>query len=265
MAKKGRLWNTMLGFHRMLNGWRFWPAGILPLPVQPASRRFAFDRGMPIDRYFIGRFLERNAEDICGRVLEVGDRGYTQTYGGGRVSRSDVLHVTAGNPEATIVGDLATGKGLPWGVYDCLVLTQTLHVIYDIHSAVNNIHRLLKPGGVALVTIPGITPVSRYDADRWGDFWRMTPAAVQRLFAEAFSVKDLTIETFGNVRLAAAYLYGLATEEIPATALAESDPDYPLLMCIRAKKAIKRVGKSGARISPALRGQAQKKRISRKK
>jgi SAM-dependent methyltransferase len=257
MGKKGRLWKGFLFFHRVINSWRFWPAGILPLPVQPASRLFAFDRGTPIDRYFIGRFLERNAEYIRGRVLEVGDRGYTQIYGGHRVSRSDVLHVTAGNPEATIIGDLATGKGLPAGVFDCLILTQTLHVIYDVHSAVKNIYRLLAPGGVALVTIPGITPVSRYDADRWGDFWRMTPAAARRLFSESFAPGEITVETSGNVRLAAAYLYGLAAEEIPVSAFSESDPDYPLLICVRARKNSSRGGKSGTRIT------RNKKRISR--
>jgi SAM-dependent methyltransferase len=266
MGKKGRLWKGLLFFHRALNGWRFWPAGILPLPAKPSSRQFAFDRGTPIDRYFIGQFLERNAENIRGRVLEVGDRGYTQKYGGDRVARSDVLHVTSGNPEATIIGDLATGKGLPRGVYDCLVLTQTLHVIYDVHSAVKNIYRMLKPGGVALVTVPGITPVSRYDADRWGDFWRLTPAAAQRLFAESFSPEGIEVEAFGNVRLSAAYLYGLAVEEIPAAALAERDPDYPLLICIRAKKAANQPGKIRARISqnkritpaaPVARGRAR--------
>ncbi len=248
MGKKGRLWNETLFFHRMINSWRFWPTGILALPAKPASRRFAFDRGTPIDRYFIVRFLERNAEFIRGRVLEVGDRGYTQTYGKDRVSRSDVLHVTAGNPEATIIGDLATGEGLPVGVFDCLILTQTLHVIYDVHSAVRNIFRLLAPGGVALVTIPGITPISRYDADRWGDFWRMTPEAVRRLFAESFSPEELTVESSGNVRLAAAYLYGLAVEEIPVSAFSESDPDYPLLTCVRAIKTDSKTRKTGTRI-----------------
>jgi SAM-dependent methyltransferase len=257
MKKKRRLWRGFLFFHRVINSWRFWPEGILPLPAQPASRQFAFDRGTPIDRYFIARFLERNAEVIRGRVLEVGDRGYTQSYGGDRVSRSDVLHVTSGNPDATIVGDLAAGKGLPEGVFDCLILTQTLHVIYNVHSAVKNIRRLLKPGGVALVTIPGITPISRFDADQWGDFWRMTPAACKRLFAEAFSPDAVEVEAFGNVRLAAAYLYGLAAEEIPAPALSESDPDYPLLICIRAMKAAAIGKKPRSRISP-------KRRIARK-
>jgi hypothetical protein len=109
-------------------------------------------------------------------------------------------------------------------------------VIYDVQAAVKNIHRLLKRGGIALVTVPGITPVSRYDADRWGDFWRMTPDAVQRLFVEIFPPQGLTIEAHGNVRLAAAYLYGLAAEEIPESAFLENDPDYPLLICVRARK-----------------------------
>jgi SAM-dependent methyltransferase len=155
------------------------------LPSQPASRQFAFDRGTPIDRYFIGEFLDSHARDIHGRVLEIGDAEYTKRFGGGHVTQSDVLHVTAGNPAATIIGDLANGKGLKKSSFDCLILTQTLHVIFDVHAAVKNIHRILKPGGVALISIPCITQISRYDADRWGDFWRMTPAAGRRLMEEA--------------------------------------------------------------------------------
>jgi SAM-dependent methyltransferase len=236
MAKKRPLRGAAQYLRRTLNRWKFWPAGILPLPAGPASRRFAFDRGTPIDRLLIERFLERHEADIRGRVLEVADRGYTGRFGGGRVTRSDVLHAVAGNPEATIVGDLATGKGLPGSAYDCVILTQTLHVIYDIRAAVKNIKRLLKPGGIALATIPGISQVSRYDADRWGDFWRMTPDAAKRLFGEAFSPGNVEVEASGNVRLAAAYLYGLAAEEIDPAALNETDRDYPLLVCVRAKK-----------------------------
>jgi len=236
MPKRSRLRSLSNFIRRTVNRWRLWPAGFLPLPANPASRKFAFDRGTPIDRYLIERFLESHAADIRGRVLEVGARGYTLQYGGDRIIQSDVLHAVAGNPEATIVGDLATGQGLSWGVYDCLVLTQTLHVIYDLHATVKNIHRMLKPGGAALVTVPGISQISRYDADRWGDFWRMTPDAAKRLFADAFPAEGISIETYGNVRLAAAYLYGLAVEEIPPSALTEFDRDYPLVICIRAVK-----------------------------
>jgi SAM-dependent methyltransferase len=240
MAKKGRGLKLSQFLHRTANRWSLWPAGILPLPDRPASRKFAFDRGTPIDRYFIERFLAAHAAEIRGRVLEIEARGYTLQYGGNRVTRSDVLHAVPGNPEATIIGDLGTGKGLVWGVYDCLLLTQTLHVIYDIHAVVKNLHRMLKPGGVALVSIPGISQISRYDAERWGDFWRLTPDSARRLFAEAFPEAGVSVETSGNVRLAAAYLYGLAAEEVAPAALGEVDPDYPLVICVRAVKQSKR-------------------------
>jgi SAM-dependent methyltransferase len=236
MAHKTRAQKTGQVLRQMVNRWRFWPAGVLPLPAEPASRKFAFERGTPIDRLLIERFLSRRAADIRGRALEIEAGGYVEKFGGDRVTKIDVLHAVAGNPEATLVGDLSTGAGLLWGVYDCLVLTQTLHVIYDIHAVVKNIQRMLKPGGVALVTIPGITQISRYDADRWGDYWRMTPDAARRLFAESFAERNVEVEAFGNVRMAAAFLYGLAAEEIPPDVLEQVDKDYPVLICVRAEK-----------------------------
>jgi SAM-dependent methyltransferase len=236
MAKRKRFFKLWTFLRRTVNRWRFWPPGILPLPAEPASRRFAFDRGTPIDRLLIERFLERHADDIRGRALEVEGKQYLLKFGGERVTRVDVLHAMAGNPEATLVGDLATGEGLPTGVFDCLVITQTLHVIYDIHAVVKNLHRMLKDGGTALVTIPTISQISRYDADHWGDYWRMTPDAARRLFADVFGREKVSVEFFGNVRLATAYLYGLAAEEIPASVLNPVDRDYPLITCLRAVK-----------------------------
>ena len=75
--------------------------------LTPISRHFGYDRGRPIDRYYIENFLAHHADDIRGHVLEIGDASYTRQFGGDRVAKSDVLHVTSDNPEATIVGDLA--------------------------------------------------------------------------------------------------------------------------------------------------------------
>jgi SAM-dependent methyltransferase len=227
----------MLNFlRRTVNRWRYWPSGILPLPSEPASRCYAFDRGTPIDRLLIEQFLARHATDIRGRALEVEGNQYVRKFGGPRVSRIDVLHAVPGNPEATLIGDLATGEGLPAGAFDCLVITQTLHVIYEIHAVVKNIYRMLRSGGTALVTIPVISQISRYDADRWGDYWRMTPDGAKRLFAEVFGEEAVSVEAFGNIRLAASFLYGLAAEEVPADVLSEVDRDYPLIACLRARK-----------------------------
>ena len=59
--------------------------------LEPLSRRFGLSRGLPIDRYYIEKFLEKNHRDIRGRVLEIADRNYTVKFGGQRVIKSDVM------------------------------------------------------------------------------------------------------------------------------------------------------------------------------
>lgn len=204
--------------------------------TRPLNRFFGFSRGKPIDRYYLEAFLAEHQDDIRGRVLEVGDPAYTERFGGARVSRSDVLHAVPGNPHATLVGRLDTGEGLEWGAYDCLIVTQTLHCIFDIRAAVANLGRLLKAGGVVLASIPGISQISRFDADRWGDYWRMTPTAAKLLFADPFGAANVSLQCYGNVLTAAAFLYGLASADIPSWAWSQNDPDYPLLVCVRAVK-----------------------------
>jgi SAM-dependent methyltransferase len=122
--------------------------------VTPLSRAFGFDRGQPVDRHYIEAFLARNAADIRGRVLEVGDAEYTTRFGGPRVTRSDVLHVSEGTPNATIVADLARGEAIPSASFDCVILTQTLHLVYDARAAIATLRRILAPGGTCLVTVP---------------------------------------------------------------------------------------------------------------
>jgi SAM-dependent methyltransferase len=133
------------------------------LPAEPVSRVFGFDRGKPVDRWYIERFLAEHAADVRGRVLEVAESTYTGWYGGGDVTRSDVLYASAENPDATVVGDLTTGDGIAEAAFDCFICTQTLQVIYDVRAAVAGTRRLLAPGGVLLASLPGISQISRED------------------------------------------------------------------------------------------------------
>jgi glycosyltransferase involved in cell wall biosynthesis len=201
--------------------------------LEPVSRRFGYDRGLPIDRHYIERFLCERAGDIRGRVLEIGDRSYTTRFGGERVTRSDVLHVTAGNPDATLIGDLTHADHIPPDSFDAVVLTQTLHLIYDVGSAVRTLHRILKPGGVLLATVPGISQLEDGEwARTW--YWSFTALSASRLFSEAFS--DVEVRTRGNVLASTAFLQGIAAEELGQEELEHEDPLYPLLITIRAVK-----------------------------
>ncbi|GAK51723.1 putative methyltransferase [Candidatus Moduliflexus flocculans] len=214
------------------------PANWLNLrQLTPMSRSFGFDRGTPICRHYIAQFLSYHAQDIHGCVLEIADANYTNQFGGKRVVKSDVLHVTGDNPNATIVGNLATGEGIPHNAFDCIILTQTLPFIYDLRAAVRHLHAALRPGGVVLATASGISPISRYDMERWGDFWRLTDASAKKLFEESFLPEHIQVTTYGNVLSAVAYLHGLAAEELTWTELDACDPDYQVIIAIRAEKS----------------------------
>jgi SAM-dependent methyltransferase len=204
---------------------------------QPVSRLFGSDRGTPLDRYYIESFLARCAADVRGRVMEVGDASYTRKFGGDRVAQADVLHATAGNRRATIVGDLATGAGVPENAFDCMILTQVLPFLFDVRGAVATVHRALKPGGVALVTVPCISQISRYDMDRWGDFWRFTTLSATRLFEEAFTGGTVEVATHGNALAATAFVQGMALEEMTPDELDPVDEDYQVIITVRAVKA----------------------------
>ncbi len=204
--------------------------------LSPISSVFGYDRGTPIRRYYIENFLTGNAADIRGKVLEIGDNTYTRKFGGGRVSCSDVLDVREGNPRATFVADLTSADNIPSDMFDCAVITQTLHVIYDVQSALKELHRIMKPGGVLLATVPGISQISRHDMERWGDYWRFTTLSVQRLFAEAFPGSDVRTKAYGNVLTAVASLHGLAAEELKKEELDYYDPDYEVLIAVRVVK-----------------------------
>ncbi len=204
--------------------------------TKSARPLFGFGRGQCIDRYFIEQFLDRNSLKIGGRVLEIGDADYTRRFGGERVAHSDVLHAIEGNPNATIVGDLVSGFGIPDESFDCIILTQTLPFVTDVGAAIKTVWRGLKPGGVVLATVPGISPISRYDADRWGDYWRFTPQGVAKSFGSVFGSNNAEVESHGNVVLATALLQGLVVHEMRPEELTFNDPDFPVVICCRAVK-----------------------------
>ncbi|HXJ42351.1 MAG TPA: methyltransferase domain-containing protein [Bryobacteraceae bacterium] len=205
--------------------------------AEPVSRQFGFDRGVPVDRYYIEQFLRKNAGDVRGRVLEIGDDSYTRQFGGDRVKRSDVFHAHAENPLATFVGDLATADEIPSGILDCAIVTQTLQCVFEPGAAIRTLYRILRPGGVLLLTVPGITAVSSKD-DEWSKmwYWSFTPALIRHLVLEAFEEDLSTFEVRGNVLTGVCALQGIALEDIRVEELERDDPEYPVLLCARAVK-----------------------------
>jgi len=209
--------------------------GNLRKPI-PFSKVFGYDRGsQSIARYYIDQFISGQADDIHGKVLEIGDDTYTKLCGL-LVQHSDVLHVQEGNPKATIVADLTCASEIPDNTYDCIIMPQTIQFIYDFRSALKHTYRILKPNGVLLVTMSGITQISQYDLERWGDYWRFTSLSATKLFEEFFPSNNITIKSHGNVLSAISFLEGLASRELKKSELDLIDTNYEVIISVRAVK-----------------------------
>ena len=206
--------------------------------VTPIDDNFGTERGgRPVDRHYIEKFLARHADDVRGRVLEVGVNSYTRQFGGDRVTRGDILHVDENDPDATISADLTDADHVPSDTFDCFIFTQTLHLIFDLEAAVKTVRRILKPGGVVLTTVPGISQIDRHD---WGSswYWGFTNASARRLFERVFPAANVEVEAFGNVLTAISFLHGITKEELSQHELDYRDPCYDLTIGIRAVKPV---------------------------
>jgi SAM-dependent methyltransferase len=200
----------------------------------PLSDHYGRERGTPVDRYYIERFLADEGEAITGRVLEVLNRDYTERFGRA-VERSDVLDIDPSNADATVVADLAAADAIPSDAFDCFVLTQTLQYVYDLEAAVAHVHRILRPGGTVLCSVPAVSRVDRSTLD--SEYWRLTAATCSRLFGDAFAGGDVRVRGRGNVLVAVAFLIGMAAEELSTRELELDDPFFPVVVTVKATKA----------------------------
>ncbi|MBF0100152.1 MAG: methyltransferase domain-containing protein [Desulfobacterales bacterium] len=198
------------------------------------SQQFGFDRGEPIDRYYITEFIAKYCHDIKGHVMECGDRRYTR-FGGKRVKKSDVLMPLKSDSESTIIADLSSAVDIPENTFDSIILTQVLHCVYNVRCAINTIHRILKPGGVVLVTLPSITKADQ--SYTWPFLWGFTFDSARRLFEEEFGSEQVEMHLYGNIVSATAFLYGLAAHEIQLKELNYLDPNFQVIIGVRAKKS----------------------------
>jgi len=82
-----------------------------------------------------------------------------------------------------------TDTKLPAGSFDTLLSTQVLEHVYDTKAFVRECHRLLAPGGKAILTVPFLWQTHAEP----NDFYRFTRYSLRKLFEEqGFQVLELS-------------------------------------------------------------------------
>jgi hypothetical protein len=204
--------------------------------TRPFGTFAGYDRGTPVDRPLIESFLDRHRDLVRGRVLEVKAAEYTRRYGGAAVTEAVIVDIDATNQAATVVADLCEPGSLGDLQVDCVILTQTLQFLAQPTAALANAWAALRPGGAILVTAPCVSGIDPWlgECDRW----RFTQHGLAELVDRACPGADCTVEPMGNVLLGAAYLYGLAAEELDGSDYADIDPTLPLTVGAVVRKPL---------------------------
>jgi SAM-dependent methyltransferase len=201
--------------------------------VKPIGRGYGYSRGTPVDRFYIENFMRDHAPDIRGRVMEIEGDDYAVKYGGDRVSGIEILDINPNNKRATIIADLTKADSVPSSHYDCVILTQVLELIYDVRSAVETLHRILKPGGVVLATVPGLASIGRDEIEHW--CWAFSKVSARRLFGEFFD--ELDVKAHGNALVGVAFIHGVALEELTREEMDHHEPGFEVCVTVRAVKS----------------------------
>jgi len=200
--------------------------------MEAISKKYGYDRGKPVDRYYIEKFIEQHSDDIKGKCLEVTDNHYTVTYGGKKVTQADALDIDTSNKKANLYGDLRDLKDIKDNTYDCLIVTQTYVMIDDYEAAIRESLRVLKPGGVLLATMPCLSPVWNIKYHHW----RFTKASGEYVFGKIAGKENVQVNTYGNTLVGQAFWVGMSMNDLTVKEYQYNDPFFPVIVTIRVVK-----------------------------
>lgn len=126
-------------------------------------------------------------QSIIGKVLDVGAQ-YCPYYP--LFKDRCESYTSMDTVETPIVDVVCDAEEMPLeDSYDLVLCTQVLEHCKNPQKIVDECHRVLKPGGTLIVTVPSIFPVHGYPAD----YWRFMPDGLRHLL-RAFS----HVEVFGE-------------------------------------------------------------------
>lgn len=200
--------------------------------VRPFSNTYGWDRGTPVDRYYVDRFFERHSADITGDVLEIDRNDYTYRFG----HDLRAVHSFDINPESnpTFLCDIAHCEDiLPSEAYDCVLLPCTLQHFRELELSLRNALRLVKPGGVILASAAAL---SRLD-EVFLDYWRFSPEGWRSFLPQVWPDCTIAVEGEGNCLPVIAMNLGLSLEELKPQELNYYDARFPLVTTVYCRKS----------------------------
>jgi SAM-dependent methyltransferase len=214
------LFKAYIQLHRLLHS----------LDVLPYSRRFGKERGTPVGRYYVEKFLRENADSISGCCLEFGEDRYKSYFP--KITEHKIVDIIE-RPGVDYVCDIHEPKGMPINYFNAIICTQVFEHLAYPEKAAKSLYELMAPGGILLLTAPFIAPVHYVPTD----YRRFTPECLEMIIGESGFIVE-TASFGGNSLVCTGSLLGMVQEDFTINELEKVDPVYPYNVLIRAKKPI---------------------------
>ena len=195
----------------------------------PFSQRFGFDRGAPVDRYYLQQFVRSIRPIVRGRCLEIGGSLKNNWFYRFDVDEFRTLELEQSKRADDLVGDAADPGVLDPASWDSILAFHVLEHCPNPFAVVSNMCAWLKAGGHACIVVPCAQRVHNHP----GDYWRFMPDGLRVLFRD-FSEVD--VSTYGNPLTVVSNYVGLSHTELVAEDMDAVHPDYPVLACVVARK-----------------------------
>jgi SAM-dependent methyltransferase len=98
--------------------------------------------------------------------------------------------------------------------FDLVLCTQVLEHVQDPAAVLAEIHRLLRPGGAALVSTHGVFLYHPDPPDTDGDYWRWTHAGLRKAVRESGEWSEIGVQANGDVVACLAYIAAQFVDEL---------------------------------------------------
>jgi SAM-dependent methyltransferase len=125
-------------------------------------------------------------------ILDIGSGAYPSEKATITLDVMPEITVRGRTARPDVVADVNEHIPLPDNSVDCIIMNNTLEHLHTPERAVDECHRILRQGGVLLVTVPFLVKIHQEPVD----FHRYTIYMLQRLLK---NFSDFTIEPVGSL------------------------------------------------------------------
>lgn len=187
-----------------------WPGGERRVPtrsdrhylvLEPLSRQLR----EAIDRLLDGRHDARVLDVGCGvKPYLPFVASHAGTYIG--IDAEPGPHVDAVGP--------AEQLPVPDEAFELVLCTQVLEHVEDPARALSEIHRVLVPGGAALLSTHGVSLYHPDPPDSGRDYWRWTHSGLEKALSGAGEWRSIEVQPNGNAIACLAYVLAQYVDEL---------------------------------------------------